>query len=56
MASVEVKMMVLVVALAEAKVMLAPLVVMTVLASTVASKGTDESPLIIISADFHIAT
>ena len=57
MASVEVKMTVLVVvALAEAKVMPALLVVMTVLASTAASKGTDETSPITTSANLDIAT
>lgn len=57
MASVEVKMMVLVVALAEAKVMPALLVATMVLASTAASKGTDDCPShIIIFANLHIAT
>lgn len=57
MASVEVKMTVLVVvALAEAKVMPALLVVTTVLASTAASKGMDETSPITIAANLDIAT
>lgn len=49
-------MMVLVVALAEAKVMLAPLVVTMVLASTAASKGMNEASQITTVANLHIAT
>lgn len=58
MALVEARMMVLVVvvALAEAKAM-RPLVVATmVLASTAASKGMNDASHIIIAANLHIAT
>lgn len=52
----EVKMMVLVVALGEAKVMPALLVATMVPASTAASKGMDEASPITIVANLHIAT
>lgn len=56
MALAEAKMMVLVVDLAEAKAMLAPLVVTMELASTAASKGIDEASQITTVANLHIAT